>query len=662
MVFYFSDLIKLYLLLLKSELSDNLIGKSFVAAAFIIQKGTNWPDIRRDVLKDAIFSTFLNSLLKAVEERSNATTELIYSLTMLLKMINHSKLKSLFENIVKLCFNLMFKLSFNENYMKLIQEVIVCLSLTPTTENGYEYIMNQLILGMHALLNRIYIGFEEDNKQFLDIDLNKSKFLLVDAWKLDNLQQEYNINTNVYLNRLKILVQSIILLLGTGYNFVVPFAFDKLLNLVRHLCLLDGSQLKPTKELSLSTPELIMVIPQLHILGYKLMESFLINLKNSIYPYISHFEKFITLEFNMSRNSLCFAMGTEDVKIAQYKLLRKMISTFKAGIYPQIKNILKFTLDELKLKDDTEYSTITSKSSNTIELISDQDTTKKRSHSSTQINPETLGTNYENEWMKIRPIESDAIRIQCYKTIEALFYHIGGVIDETQRKTIDTLLLFQFITMNRFRSTPMWSKTIYPLAFSNHKIRLLMYKVMTASILTSGKKQSTILPYAIRFFNTGINDYAQQVSEYCTKGILICNSIIHPKVPLLHPTISKDERSNFLSLNVIESLMKKEENKPPLIYSESSTKKLKSHDVTDEKEEIKNEQTEILFEYNPSKVSKIEIADNSMSIENEITEEKKETSIKQDIIEEQKESNEMIEQEFDAEIIDEGPDSDSDDM
>lgn len=644
-------------------MSDNFIGKCFVSAAFIIQKGTNWPDIRRDVLKDAIFNTYLNSLLKTIDERPNATSELLYSLTMFLKLINHSKLKSLFENIVKLCFNLLYKLSTNVNQKKTIQEVIVCLSLAPITENGYEYIMQQLILGIHALLNRIYIGYEEDNKPFLNIDLNKSKFQIIELWQLENLQQQYSIDINVYLNRIRILIQSIILILGSGYNFVVPVAIDELLNIARHLCLLDGSQLKPTNELSLSTPELIMAIPQLHILGYKLMESCILNLKSSIYPYVNHFEKIISLELNMSRNPLCIAMATEEVKIAQYKLLRKMINTFKAGLYSLSISVLNFVLDELKLQDDTEYSTITSKNANTIELLTDQDNSKKRSHSSTssQIHPESLNTNQntENEWIKIRPIESDSLRIQCYKTLESILYQVGGIMEETQRNKIDTLLLFHFLTMHRFRSTPMWSKTIYPLAFTNHKIRLLMYEVMIASILSSGKKQSTILPYAIRFLNSGIADYAESVSNYCSNAILICNSIIHPKIPLLHPTISREERSNFLSLNIVEPLFKKVENQVSNMHSETSTKKRKSHDLTDDSEDKDNGPTEILFEFKSTGVTNIEIMDVE---DNETVEDKKEIKSKVDVIEETKESEELVEEELDADIIDEGPDSDSDDM
>jgi len=53
--------------------------------------------------------------------------------------------------------------------------------------------------------------------------------------------------------------------------------------------------------------------------------------------------------------------------------------------------------------------------------------------------------------------------------------------------------------------------------------------------------QPPILPYAIQFFNIGMNDSSRKIFRFCQKSLGYCSEIIHPKIPPLLPKESLKE-------------------------------------------------------------------------------------------------------------------------
>ncbi|KNC83271.1 hypothetical protein SARC_04467, partial [Sphaeroforma arctica JP610] len=94
--------------------------------------------------------------------------------------------------------------------------------------------------------------------------------------------------------------------------------------------------------------------------------------------------------------------------------------------------------------------------------------------------------------------------------------------------------------------------TLAPNLLGRPECRLGTYKVLRAMALNSRPTHSSYIQQAVRVFQKGMVDPDITVSEYCHESSLICDWLIHPRLPITQRVVPGTSSNRLIGLSLME--------------------------------------------------------------------------------------------------------------
>lgn len=108
--------------------------------------------------------------------------------------------------------------------------------------------------------------------------------------------------------------------------------------------------------------------------------------------------------------------------------------------------------------------------------------------------------------------------------VKALLTVYGSAMKSRQSATIDDLIVSRLLHTSQ--------ATKFPSA-AEIRVKKKLYDCLLAAVMAPSISHASILPMAIRIFSAGQNDGTHELQETCKQALMICDLIVHPRLPPL---------------------------------------------------------------------------------------------------------------------------------
>jgi len=541
---------------------------AFVAFAELIVRACSWDQMRRDVLKDGVYGVFMNGLVKSLEERSAANSQdLLKALYVVLK--GNLKSRIPVDRLLRILLSIMASSQqvAGKLGIQLYQDAARCVPMIVDSGSTWAAVLEHVIVALHHVLEHtLYHGFD-DEKSLIRTMLPKvvqeegelKKPLIIELW---NLGIDSKVDVTVSMHRVTILCHMIQFLLASPLNYTVDVPILELLVVVRHLVLLDGTRSSSSPVHGLSASDLLLVVPMLHQCAYLILETMVRQFRSRLFPFIVQIADLVTFEISATRNSVASpCLAIPDVQSSVHRLVSCMIEVFECGVLGITQNALQNCLDDLQLDSSGsgQLSAPESTNSTATETASSSTTkvnpnkkkaaAKALSDPRAHVNAEALTSATGTEIASSS--KPDSLRLSAINCLQTALSHLGASLNDELRASIDRTIIGLCLTMTRHKNLPLWRRSQFEPAFANPQIRIGLYQILLSSSMSTGRLQTPSLPFATQFMNFGLTDPDSRVASFCSQSLGVLLTIMHPRVPLLPPSIASEQRTSNLSTHGI---------------------------------------------------------------------------------------------------------------
>lgn len=553
-------------------------GVAFVAFAQLIVKSSGWDQMRREVLKDAVYGVFMNNLVKSLEEAPvHATQDLLKALFIVLR--GNLKSRIPVERLLRILLGAMDRTQQvrGKAGLKIYQDAARCVPLIIDSGSTWAALLEQVSVAMHHILGRLYEGYDDEVSTVRHLlpkvslgDAGAQKPLIIELWSLDS---ESRIDVTVALHRVTVLSHMLQFLMAAPLNFSVDVPVLDLLVVVRHLLLLDGTRASPALN-GLQASDVLLAAPILHQCAHLVLETMIRQFKSRLFPFVVPVCDIVMFELSATRNAVASpALASPDVQSSLHRLVTSLIEVFQGAVTGICGAALQICLDDLQLDHASSsapgatgaYAAPNAANAAISSSSSSNDATTSKANTQTKQNPNKKKAaakalsdprahiNAEALTAAAGPeaaiaSKPDFLRLSSLRCLQTAFTHLGAQLDDELRASIDKTIIGLCITMTRHRNLPLWRKAAFEPAFANAQIRLGLYKVLLASSISTGRLQTPALPFAVEYLSAGCNDPDASVAAACTEALSVVHTVMHPRVPLLPPSIVDEQRTSKLSV------------------------------------------------------------------------------------------------------------------
>ena len=584
---------------------DVVTGVAFVAFAQLIVKAAGWDQMRREVLKDAVYGVFMNNLVRNLEESPvHASQDLLKALFIVLR--GNLKSRIPIDRLLRILLTVMDRSQQvpGKLSLKLYQDALRCVPLIIDSGSTWAALLEHIAVAIHNILGRLYSGFDDEIAivrhllpKLAPTEEESKKPFIVELWNL-NSTTKFDIAES--LHRVTVLSHLLQYLMAAPLNFTVDVPVFDLLVVVRHLILLDGTRASTSLQ-GMTTADLFLAVPILHQCAYLVLETMIRQFKSRLYPFIVPLADLVSFELSATRNSVAApALASPDVQASLHNLVASFIEVFQGGVVGLTNIALQTCLDDLQLDHASSNGAYSAPNAANAAIASTttapssepkQNPNKKKaaakalSDPRAHINAEALTAASGPE--TATATKPDNLRLAALNCLQVAFSHLGALLDDDLRSNIDKSIVGLCITISRHRNAPLWRRSQFEPAFINPEIRMGIYRILLASAISTGRLQTPVLPFAAQFLNFGLSDPDTRVSSVCAEALNFINTVIHPRVPLLPPSIADEARSSQLSVASIlahqseKLLMQKHEETTLMLLQRTQARRSREGDSED---------------------------------------------------------------------------------
>lgn len=556
---------------MKKNENEVVTGVAFVAFAHLIVKACGWDQMRREVLKDPVYGVFMNNLVKNLEECPiQASQDFLKALFVVLR--GNLKSRIPVDRLLRILLSAMDRSQKAPGKLglKIYQDALRCVPLVIDSGSTWAALLEHVIVAIHHILGQLYAGFDDEISIIRHLlpklapagEGESKKPFLVELWALDSAK----FDVAEALHRTTALSHLLQFLMAAPLNFTVDVPVFDLLVAVRHLILLDGTRASTSLQ-GMTMADLFLAVPMLHQCAYLVLETMVRQFKSRLYPFIVPLADLVSFELIATRNAVAApALASPDVQTSLHNLVTAFFEVFQGAVAGLSNNSLQVCLDDLQLDSASNAAyaapnaanaaiSSATKSTKTDANGVKQNPNKKKaaakalSDPRAHINAEALTAAAGPE--AATTSKPDHLRLAAAKCLQAAFTNLGALLDDELRAIVDKTVIGLCITLSRHRNMPLWRRSQFEPAFANPEIRIAIYRILLTSAISTGRLQTPVLPFAAQYLNCGLTDPDTRVSAMCSEGLNIINTVIHPRVPLLPPSITDEQRSSQLSVNSI---------------------------------------------------------------------------------------------------------------
>ncbi|XP_002732108.1 proline-, glutamic acid- and leucine-rich protein 1-like [Saccoglossus kowalevskii] len=389
---------------------------------------------------------------------------------------------------------------------------------------------NNIIGTLHNILSQLYQDIETGIEMYnvpetsvplgevLDIEPQRT-FLLASQFQIMTMCLKYQISQS--------------------FSSVVQMPVESILSIVCRTLSINCKILanKTTTEFVL----LSGLLPSLHIDAFNVLESHIKCCSSHLIVHGLVINKAIlqTLSWTNAEQP-CYGQQHpySSLRSFCYDVLTTWLSTVGAasGIDVHADKLIEFILQDIQLhQDDTKLE---------VANITESRKKKKKKKTSFEISGQIVGQ------QKIYQLANSEVTLAALKGLTVLIQVKGTSLKPTLHRDIHTAIvpLLLDIQQNMHK---------LPIPYSCAKCRQQLYRVILSCMLSPHPRWPPPLHYAIRVFSCGLQDPNIEVSSFCREAQLVCNSIIHPRVPSLClpltladlPPVQSDTTSNQVHKN-----------------------------------------------------------------------------------------------------------------
>eukprot|EP01125_Pyxidicula_operculata_P021667 TRINITY_DN849_c0_g2_i2.p1 TRINITY_DN849_c0_g2~~TRINITY_DN849_c0_g2_i2.p1 ORF type:complete len:774 (-),score=268.69 TRINITY_DN849_c0_g2_i2:1849-4074(-) len=345
--------------------------------------------------------------------------------------------------------------------------------------------------------------------------------------------------------------------------------------------------------------ELFQIIPHLHTSGYSILKNLLESLKTTLYTNINTVCDIVLHGYQSTSQPKrsCLPIRTMYIRCLLNDIACLCLKTFGPSLASNpintggsgrmyngdsstsnssssssssvvfVKPLVTYVIDELK-------SFKNQKSMNSIVKITEGRMTKRmkrrKSGGNNLVEQMTIAGQLDMESaassttaVQVDSLTEDDVEVQIslFKLIYSIFVNVGSFLDVETRTTLEKEVLH--LSFNLYNiplsklsisSSHLDSENI-PYPYRDYQYRKYIYKMLYAGILSpppGGTVQPSTIPYALKLFQSGVNDPSPQVSKVCKEAFLLCSNILNtsstPTAPLILPS-NRVQRDNKLFIN-----------------------------------------------------------------------------------------------------------------
>ena len=541
-------------------------GLVYVALAQLIVRASSWDQMRREVLKDGVYGVFMNGVVKCLEERPIASNqEVLKALYTVLKANLKSRVPT--DRLLRILFSIMGSSQTvpGKLGLQLYQDAAKCVPLVIDSGSTWAALLEHVVVAIHHILENLYHGFTQEQAlmrsllpKVLNSEGEDKKLFIIELWGLDS---NARVDVTVTMHRVTVLCHMIQFLLSSPLNFTVDVPILELLVVVRHLILLDGTRVSPSPVHGLTMSDLILAVPMLHQCAHLILETMVRQFRSRLFPFLVQIADLVSFEMSATRNPVAApCLASPAVQSSVHHLVATLLEVFQCGVVGITQHALQHCLDDLQLEasstslgapSSTKTVAADASSSSTAKQNPNKKkaATKALSDPSAHVNAVALtAASGVEAAIGTKP---DSLRISALHCLQTALNTLGSSINDELRASIDKTLVGLCITMTRHKNLPLWRRSQFEPAFTNPQVRIGIYEVLLASTLSTGRLQTPVLPYANQFINVGLNDPDSRVAAFCDHALDVILNVIHPRIPLLPPSIAMEQRTSKLSTTSI---------------------------------------------------------------------------------------------------------------
>ncbi|XP_070537818.1 proline-, glutamic acid- and leucine-rich protein 1-like isoform X2 [Ptychodera flava] len=125
---------------------------------------------------------------------------------------------------------------------------------------------------------------------------------------------------------------------------------------------------------------------------------------------------------------------------------------------------------------------------------------------------------------KINPLANHQVTCAALTALTSYLQVQGTALKPSVHRDIHSIIVPLLLTVQQNPANP-------PIPYSCHKSRQWLYRLLLACLLVPHPRWPPPLQCAVKIFSVGLQDRSLEVSSTCREAQIICNSILHPRVP-----------------------------------------------------------------------------------------------------------------------------------
>ncbi|KAF2078428.1 hypothetical protein CYY_000295 [Polysphondylium violaceum] len=617
----------------KRDKNDVLIsfkeyGSITLAVSLLVEKASHWADLKRSLTTNSAMSPIVSIILQSLESHLGYPTQSkIDSLVAISSLITSvgTAIKPYLNKIETQCYPLLFSLdkSIQEAASSVISNLPNCVGIN-STDLYWDVTVQKILVELNRIIDQIYNGLEDHDDLDSDgkpVKLPTRSINLPNSNKLINLGDDQIVNMLKNLSNVKFpeppkdthqqssfilrgfhgLCLCLMKILSSPTIAPSPVPLDEIIKLLCRILNGNINHLNFSHLLmSYSLSQVIYSLSQLHLQSFILLSQCLKVFKKSL---LVHCKTISSLLLRPLR-SLNYSLMSPIIHSQIYTTVTDAIEAFG----PSCCESLVIPLIPILLRDIQPYIP---------EEISATTTTTTAAGSNTTANGTTAGSSLaksksQKDLIMVQDFTSITIKQNGLKTLSCILLYcgsyllsspnIGSGFEQQQqqqqqqqqsnlRLEIDQLIITLLLQCQSLSSNKKNSSTYLNSSFHCWRYRLRLYECLINSVLKPVPYVPPVLPYAIRILTVGMNtDYYPKVRNLCSKGVSLCESLIHPQSPSLVSNTNIYSRSfNFSSNNNNNNNNSNNNNTSLYQSNEYTNSHFESEDEHDDDEDVQDE-------------------------------------------------------------------------